>query len=171
MCPARLSEVTPCGGSPRKQNIFELAFTWYPIRHSIPNTTQNIQLLNSSDFSETPGIISGELFESVGVEVPILLSYTYKNEWDTHGGLPTRCQRSAMGVSLIFVGVRQQNGCFDTHTFIQFSTYARYIFIFTYISLSHILRIFLPMFSMVLYTCLKHTIVCSFSVALFLLVP
>ena len=28
-----------------------------------------------------------------------------------------------MGVSLIFVGVRQQNGCFDTHTFIQFSTY------------------------------------------------
>ena len=30
-----------------------------------------------------------------------------------------------MGVSLIFVGVRQQNGCFDTHTFIQFSTYAQ----------------------------------------------
>ena len=29
-----------------------------------------------------------------------------------------------MGVSLFFVGVRQQNGCFDTHTFIQFSTYA-----------------------------------------------
>ena len=28
-----------------------------------------------------------------------------------------------MGVSLIFLGVRQQNGCFDTHTFIQFSTY------------------------------------------------
>ena len=28
-----------------------------------------------------------------------------------------------MGVSLICVGVRQQNGCFDTHTFIQFSTY------------------------------------------------
>ena len=65
----------------------------------------------------------GELYESVGVETPILLSYTHKNEWNTHGGLPTRCQRSAMGVSLIFVGVRQQNGCFDTHTFIQFSTY------------------------------------------------
>ena len=28
-----------------------------------------------------------------------------------------------MDVSLMFVGVRQQNGCFDTHTFIQFSTY------------------------------------------------
>ena len=28
-----------------------------------------------------------------------------------------------MGVPFIFVGVRQQNGCFDTHTFIQFSTY------------------------------------------------
>ena len=67
--------------------------------------------------------IGGELFESVGVEAPILLSYTHKNEWNTHGGPPTRCQRSAMGVSLIFVGVRQQNGCFDTHTFIQFSTY------------------------------------------------
>ena len=68
-------------------------------------------------------IIGGELYESVGVEAPILLSYTHKNEWNTHGGLPTRCQRSAMGVSLIFVGVRQQNGCFDTHTFIQLSTY------------------------------------------------
>ena len=67
--------------------------------------------------------IGGELYESVGVEAPILLSYTHKNEWNTHGGLPTWCQRSAMGVSLIFVGVRQQNGCFDTHTFIQFSTY------------------------------------------------
>ena len=67
--------------------------------------------------------IGGELYESVGVEAPILLSYTHKNEWKTHGGLPTRCQRSAIGVSLIFVGVRQQNGCFDTHTFIQFSTY------------------------------------------------
>ena len=30
-----------------------------------------------------------------------------------------------MGVSLMFVGVRQQNGCFDTHTFIQFSTYEK----------------------------------------------
>ena len=67
--------------------------------------------------------IGGELYESVGVEAPILLSNTHKNEWNTHVGLPTRCQRSAMGVSLIFVGVRQQNGCFDTHTFIQFSTY------------------------------------------------
>ena len=28
-----------------------------------------------------------------------------------------------MGVSLICVGVRQQYGCFDTHTSIQFSTY------------------------------------------------
>ena len=28
-----------------------------------------------------------------------------------------------MGVSLIDVGVRQQYMCFDTHTFIQFSTY------------------------------------------------
>ena len=72
--------------------------------------------------------IGGELYESVGVEAPILLSYTDKNEWNTHGGLPTRCQRSAMGVSLIFVGVRQQNGCFDTHTFIQFSTYAAGLF-------------------------------------------
>ena len=68
------------------------------------------------------GPIGGELYESVGVEAPILLSYTHKNEWNTHGGPPTRCQRSAMGVSLICVGVRQQNGCFDTHTFIQFST-------------------------------------------------
>ena len=67
--------------------------------------------------------IGGELYESVGVEAPILLSYTHKNEWNTHDGPPTRCQRSAMGVSLIFVGVRQQNGCFDSHTFIQFSTY------------------------------------------------
>ena len=67
--------------------------------------------------------IGGELYESVGVEAPILLSYTHKNECNTHGGLPTRCQRSAMGVSFIFVGVRQQNGCFDTHTFIQLSTY------------------------------------------------
>ena len=66
------------------------------------------------------------MYESVGVEAPILLSYTHKNEWNTHGGLPTRCQRSAMGVSLIFVGVRQQNGCFDTHTFIQFSTYVQH---------------------------------------------
>ena len=45
--------------------------------------------------------IGGELYESVGVEAPILLSYTHKNEWNTHGGLPTRCQRSAIGVSLI----------------------------------------------------------------------
>ena len=67
--------------------------------------------------------IGGELYESVGVEAPSFLSYTHKNEWNTHGGLPTRCQRSAMGVSLIFVGVRQQNGCFDTNTFIQLSTY------------------------------------------------
>ena len=67
--------------------------------------------------------IGKELYESVGVEAPILLSYTHKNEWNTHGGPPTRCQRSAMGVSLIFVGVRQQNGCFDTHTFTQFPTY------------------------------------------------
>ena len=67
--------------------------------------------------------VGGELYESVGVEAPILLSYTHKNEWNTHDGPPTRCQRSAMGASLIFVGVRQQNGCFDTHTFIQFSTY------------------------------------------------
>ena len=72
--------------------------------------------------------IGPELYESVGVEAPILLSYTDKNEWNTHGGLPTRCQRSAMGVSWIFVGVRQQNGCFDTHTFIQFSTYAAGLF-------------------------------------------
>ena len=56
MCPARLSEVTPCGGSSLKQNIFERAFTWYPNRDSIPNTTRNIQLLNSSDISETPGM-------------------------------------------------------------------------------------------------------------------
>ena len=28
-----------------------------------------------------------------------------------------------MDVPFIFVGVRQQNGCFNTHTFIQFSTY------------------------------------------------
>ena len=28
-----------------------------------------------------------------------------------------------MGVSLIGVGVRQQYMCFDTHTFMQFSTY------------------------------------------------
>ena len=55
MCPARLSEVTPCGGSSLKQNIFEHAFTWYPIGHSIPNTTRNIKILNSSNFSETPG--------------------------------------------------------------------------------------------------------------------
>ena len=68
--------------------------------------------------------IGGELYESVGVKVAILLSYTHKNEWNNHGGLPTQCQRSAMGVSLIFVGVRQQNGCFDSHTSIQFSTYA-----------------------------------------------
>ena len=56
MCPARLSQVTPCGGSPLKQNIFEQAFIWRAIRHSSPNTTRNIKLLNSSDFSETPGI-------------------------------------------------------------------------------------------------------------------
>ena len=49
------STVTPSGGFPLKQNIFEQAFTWYPIRRSIPNTTQNIQVINSSDFSETPG--------------------------------------------------------------------------------------------------------------------
>ena len=36
-----------------------------------------------------------------------------------------------MGVSLIFVGVRQQNGCFDTHTFIQFSTYVPTCMIFS----------------------------------------
>ena len=33
---------------------------------------------------------------------------------------------SSTGVSLIVVGVRQQNGCFDTHTFIQFSTYVQF---------------------------------------------
>ena len=55
MCPARPSQVTPWGGSSLKQNIFEQGFTWYPIQHSIPNITRNIQLLNSSDFSETPG--------------------------------------------------------------------------------------------------------------------
>ena len=31
-----------------------------------------------------------------------------------------------MSVSLIGVGVRQQYGCFNTHTFIQFSTYGVY---------------------------------------------
>ena len=35
--------------------IFEQAFTSYPIRRSIPNTTRNIHVINSSDFSETPG--------------------------------------------------------------------------------------------------------------------
>ena len=43
---------------------------------------------------------------------------------NTHGRPPIRCRRSAMDVSLMFVGVRQQNGCFDTHIFIQFATYA-----------------------------------------------
>ena len=56
MCPARLSQVTPWGESPLKQNIFEQAFIWRAIRHSSPNTTRNVKLLNSSDFSETPGI-------------------------------------------------------------------------------------------------------------------
>ena len=42
------------GGSPLKQNIFEQAFIWFPIRHSSPNTPRNKQLLNSSEFSETP---------------------------------------------------------------------------------------------------------------------
>ena len=80
----------------------------------------------------------------MGVEASILLSYTHKNEWNTHDGPPTRCQRSAMGVSLIFVGVRQQNGCFDTHTFIQFSTYvmfARIMCYFDYASLTMCLHI------------------------------
>ena len=77
------------------------------------------------------------MYESVGVEAPILLSYTHKNEWNTHVGLPTRCQRSAMGVSLIFVGARQQNGCFDTHTFIQFSTYVCYMLVFWYFVLEN----------------------------------
>ena len=35
--------------------------------------------------------IGGELYESVGVEAPILLSYTHKNEWNTHGGPLTPC--------------------------------------------------------------------------------
>ena len=55
MCPARLSQVTPWCESPLKQNIFEQAFIWRAIRHSSPDTTRNIKLLNSSDFSETPG--------------------------------------------------------------------------------------------------------------------
>ena len=55
MCPARLSQMTLCGGSPLKQTIFEHAFIWYPIRHSSHNAPRNIQLLNSSDFSETLG--------------------------------------------------------------------------------------------------------------------
>ena len=90
-----------------------------------------------------PIFIGGELYESVGVEAPILLSYTHKKEWNTHGGLPTRCQRSAMGVSLIVVGVRQQNGCFDTHIFIQFSTYANIQSNFVAIIFAS-LRLFLP---------------------------
>ena len=58
MCPARLSQVTPCSDSSLKQNTFEQAFTWYPIRHYIPNATRNIQLLNASNISETPGTLA-----------------------------------------------------------------------------------------------------------------
>ena len=77
MCPTRLSQVTPCGGSSLKQNIFEQAFTWYPIRHFISSTTRNIQLLNSSDFSETPGIykFSGTMLDYLG------LVHSLPNEW------------------------------------------------------------------------------------------
>ena len=66
--------------------------------------------------------IGGELYETVGVEEPLLLPYTHTNWWNSCGGPPTRCRRSNMGVSFICVGVRQQYGCFDTHTFLQFST-------------------------------------------------
>ena len=90
----------------------------YPITHPNAHGHEDSHKIKTAIRS-----IGGELYESVGVEAPILLSYTHKKEWNTHGGLPTRCQRSAMGVSSIFVGVRQQNGCFDTHTFIQLSTY------------------------------------------------
>ena len=64
-----------------------------------------IYLIEYVSGEELIDTIGGELYESVGVEAPILLSYTHKNEWNIHGGPPTRCQRSAMGVSLIFVGV------------------------------------------------------------------
>ena len=42
-------------GSALKENIIEQAFTWYPIRGSITNTTEKMQVLNSYDFFETPG--------------------------------------------------------------------------------------------------------------------
>ena len=64
MCPARLSQVTPWGESALKQNIFEQAFIWRAIRHSSPNTTRNIKLLNSSDLSETPGTSSSGIIDS-----------------------------------------------------------------------------------------------------------
>ena len=60
MCPARLSQVTPCGESPLKQNIFEQAFIWRAIQHSSPNTTRNIKLLNSDRDHTTQG--RGHLF-------------------------------------------------------------------------------------------------------------
>ena len=68
-------------------------------------------------------------YETVGVEEPILLPYTHTNWWSSCGGPPTRCLRSNMGVSFICVGVRQQYGCFDTYTFLQFSTYGRLIWL------------------------------------------
>ena len=42
-------------GSALKVNVIEQAFTWYPIRGSITNTTEEMRVLNSSDFLKTPG--------------------------------------------------------------------------------------------------------------------
>ena len=111
-----------CYKQAQRVKMLFLKSAQYCGRHSMDAT---LYFFRDASASLIVSCIGGELYESVGVEAPILLSYTHKNEWNTHDGPPTRCQRSVMGVSLIFVGVRQQNGCFDTHTFIQFSTYGQ----------------------------------------------
>ena len=50
------------------------------------------------------GYIGGELYESVGVEAPILLSYTHKNEWNTHGGTTNTVSEVRHGCFINFCG-------------------------------------------------------------------
>ena len=75
MSSARPGKVALGIGSALKVNIIEQAFTWYPIRGSITNTAGNIQVLNSSDFIETPSISSICPFALVTVVAHVLVCF------------------------------------------------------------------------------------------------
>ena len=104
MCPARLSQVTPWGESPLKQSIFEQAFIWCAIRHSSPNTTRNIKLLNSSDFSETLvacSIGSGWTSSNKNNRSPKLLAERWARLWVRGSVLDLARARLELGTTFL----------------------------------------------------------------------